>query len=168
MKKLTRCLLFLSILILISCERLVPTRNELIVYIDNALDKSFICFYETNFGEKESLINNQEIDSMVFINEQIIDISFLGKGNYDYEPTEIVMQNIKLYNITDTSNVEYSKLSNENINILFNHYSSDLEVHYGYNSTTRDTLTIDSTLLPIFKKDYNMLEQFSEYYKKEE
>ncbi len=150
---------------LISCERLVHTRNELIVYIDNTLDKSFVCSYKTNFGEKEIFMNKQEIDSMLFINEQIIDISFLGKGNYDYEPTEIIMLNIKLYNITDTTNVEYSELSNEDINILINHYSSYLEVYNGYNSTTRDTLTIDSTLLPIFKKDYGMLEQFKEYYK---
>ena len=39
------------------------------------------------------------------------------------------------------------------------------QTEYNYLYTHNiDTLTIDSTLLPIFKKDYGMLEQFKEYY----
>ena len=148
-----------------SCERLVHARNELVVYVENKLDKPFMCNCITNFGEKQIFIDSFEIDSMLFVNEQIIDISFLGKGEYDYEPTEIIPNNIIVRNITDTTNFELLKLNDDEINIFNSHYVSYLDVLYGYNSTIRDTLTIDSTLLPIFKRDYTMLEEFKEYYK---
>ena len=56
----------------------------------------------------------------------------------------------------------YSEIEKE---IFRNHLETKKrKINSEFNYTDYEVFTIDSTLLPIFKKDYSMLEQFKEYY----
>ena len=96
-------------------------------------------------------------------NEQVFDSGLFGHNEISNEYM-VKFNNYHIYNINDTTSLEYSScdsiernILNKNLNTTFYSYSLYSEKYYCI-------LTIDSTLLPIFKKDYGMLEQFSEYY----
>ena len=45
---------------LTSCERLIHTRDELIINIDNRLDKEFLVVFDTNIETKQVIVKNKE------------------------------------------------------------------------------------------------------------
>ena len=150
----------------VSCERFVNTREELIINVNNKTNKEFILIYETNIGTKQIYINDQETVSINFVNEQIVEVDFMGLTDLREEQS-VITHDMQLYNLTDTTYFKWSEIYNNEIekDIYFQHVKMTHTENAHLNYTLCDTLTIDSTLLPIFKKDYSMLEQFSEYYK---
>ena len=79
----------------------------------------------------------------------------------------IYLSDLKLYNLTDTTYSIYSEICQNEVEeeIYRNHIKAGERITISeFNYIDREYFTIDSTLLPIFKKDYGMLEQFSEYY----
>lgn len=150
----------------VSCERFVNTREELIINVNNKTNKEFILIYETNIGTKQIYINDQETVSINFVNEQIVEVDFMGLTDLREEQS-VITHDMQLYNLTDTTYFKWSEISENEIEkeIYYQHMEMIHKRNSHLNYTLYDTLTIDSTLLPIFKKDYGMLEQFSEYYK---
>ena len=165
--KYTLALAFIILFILTSCEKVVYVKDELIIYTENKLDKSFIIVYETNIGEKQAYIDSYNKDTLIFKSEQMLEVAALEV--YELELNHrIQISDIKIYNISDTtysmwSQSYYSEIEKE---IFRNHLETKKrKINSEFNYTDYEVFTIDSTLLPIFKKDYGMLEQFSEYYK---
>ena len=150
----------------VSCEKLVQTREELIINVENKLDKEIIFICETNIGTKQIYINELESATINFVNEQMVEVDFMGLSDLG-EEQRVITKDTKLYNLTDTTYFKWSEIYNNEIekDIYFQHVKMTHTENAHLNYTRCDTLTIDSTLLPIFKKDYSMLEQFSEYYK---
>ena len=164
--KFTIVSIFIILFLLTSCRKFVHTRDELILYVDNKLERNFVCLIETNVGEKLLHLKNNEGDSLIFVNEQMVETSIFGMSELEKEQM-VILLDTKIYNITDTSRIIWSEI--QEIESDREIYLSKLNMHncmiYSHlNNSEQYTLTIDSTLLPIFKKDYGMLEQFKEYY----
>lgn len=163
MKNLIKIVFFFLLLFLSSCERLVHTKYELEVVFDNQIETLVNAEVITNVGNKNIFITGNNVDSVSIINEQVFDSGLFGHNEISNEYM-VKFNNYHIYNINDTTSLEYSScdsiernILNKNLNTTFYSYSLYSEKYYCI-------LTIDSTLLPIFKKDYGMLEQFSEYY----
>lgn len=154
---------------LTSCERLIHTRDELIINIDNRLDKEFLVVFDTNIETKQVIVKNKEKTTLDFVNEQMVEVDFMGLSELNDEQMVILLET-GLYNISDTTYFKWTEIRENEYEkeIYYEHLSTTHKENSHLNYTSYRNLTIDSTLLPIFKKDYNMLEQFSEYYKKEE
>jgi hypothetical protein len=167
--KFTIVSVFIILLLLTSCKKFVHTRDELILYVDNKLERNFVCLIETNVGEKLLHLKNNEGDSLIFVNEQMVETSIFGLSELNDEQMVILLET-GLYNISDTTYFKWTEIRENEYEkeIYYEHLSTTHKENSHLNYTSYRNLTIDSTLLPIFKKDYGMLELFKEYYKAEE
>lgn len=157
-------IIFLSLLILVSCTRYTHTKEELIVRGINNLNTEVLIYVSTNIGEESKILEKNKSDSIIFLNEQFVEVGYFERleMELDYMVNSI---DYNIYNISDTTNIIYSTLSNDEIELFNKNFIiEDIEFTSYYERIKRETITIDSTLLPIFKKDYGMLEQFKEYY----
>ncbi len=152
-----------SILFLTSCERLVHTKYELEVVFDNKISTIVNVEVLTNIERNNTFIDIHKKDSLYFINEQMFDSGFFG-GNEINEEYMVVFKDYFIFNLIDTAKIEYSSCTSTERSILDRKLNTNFITHSLYSGKNYCTLTIDSTLLPIFKKDYGMLEQFKEYY----
>lgn len=153
-----------SILFLTSCEKLVHTKYELEVVFDNKISTIVNVEVLTNVERNNTFIDAYKKDSLYFINEQIFDAGIFGR-NEIYEEYMVIFNDYLIFNLNDTSKIEYSSCTSTERDILNRKLNTNFIKYSLYSEKNYCTLTIDSTLLPIFKKDYNMLEQFKEYYK---
>ena len=155
----TFCFLILT---LFSCERSVKVNEELVITIKDELEIPIHMIVSTNGDIKQTKIDKHYVDSLLFQDTLLVHDDFANISTIRV----IYVTDYKIYNLDDTCSIIYSELINSD-RILFNSkiFIHDIEVNSYTSRIRRETLTIDSTLLPIFKKDYNMLEQFSEYYK---
>ena len=166
MKALNKFLCILTLLILSSCEKTVLVKEESIICIENKLDKELYFSTSTNIGDKGIYINHYKQDSLTFYVEKLVETNPYIQNEIESH-FMINILDFKIYNLTDTTNSIWSELyDNETSRNIF---SSHLEIGNRkciseFNHIDRHIFTIDSTLLPIFKKDYGMLEQFKEYY----
>lgn len=87
---------------LTSCERLIHTRDELIINIDNRLDKEFLVVFDTNIETKQVIVKNKEKTTLDFVNEQMVDVDFMGLSELNDEQMVILLET-GLYNISDTT-----------------------------------------------------------------
>ena len=171
MNKLIKNILYTIVILLVilaSCTRYTHTKEELIVRGINNLNADILLHVSTNIGEKSKILATNKSDSIIFLNEQFLEVGIFERleMELDYMVNSI---DYNIYNISDTTSIIYSTLHNDQIeqfnkNLLI----EDIAFTSYYERTKRETITIDSTLLPIFKKDYGMLELFKEYYKAEE
>ena len=167
MKNYNRYIILLFITTFISCAKLLHIKDELIIYVKNNLDKEFVVICETNVGSKELYIDKQGNDSLSFYSERIQETGSLEIHKIELAK-RIYLSDLKLYNLTDTTYSIYSEICQNEVEeeIYRNHIKAGERITISeFNYIDREYFTIDSTLLPIFKKDYGMLEQFSEYYK---
>ena len=144
-----------------SCTKEYLIREKYLVKIENHINDSLFITIKTNINEMNTHLVGFQTDSILWETEQIIEEEF----SYISRLQLINIDDYMVFNINDTTSIIYSQLNNEEIS-LFNEKIDihSIEIHTRFNTTKRETLTIDSTLLPIFKKDYSMLEQFKEYY----
>ena len=167
MNKLIKNILYtivISLLILVSCTRYTHTKEELIVRGINNLNADILLHVSTNIGEESKILEKNKSDSIIFLNEQFVEVGYFERFEMelDYMVNSI---DYNIYNISDTTSIIYSTLSNDEIELFNRNFIiEDIEFTSYYERIKRETITIDSTLLPIFKKDYSMLEQFKEYY----
>ena len=156
----------LLLVLLSSCRDDYCTQHLRTYRVINNLSSKFIFNIHTDIAVKSILINENDINTCIIDKNRCRNSGFLnayfGDDDYIYE------YNFNLYNISDTSSysLEYY-IFDEKADSIFNEHLhlSFLEDEFN-NRRVVDTLslTIDSTLLPIFKKDYSMLEEFKEYY----
>ena len=148
-----------------SCSKEYLIREKLVVEIENQINDTLFVSIKTNIIERNVHLAGFQKDSIYFEAEQIVEeeFSFISRLRL------ITIDEYMIFNFNDTTSIIYSQLSNEELS-LFNDKIDfhNIEVHTRFSTTKRETLTIDSTLLPIFKKDYTMLEKFEEYYKGKE
>ena len=167
MNKLIKNILYtfvISLLILVSCTRYTHTKEELIVRGINNLNADILLHVSTNIGEESKILEKNKSDSIIFLNEQFVEVGYFERLEMyiDYMVNSI---DYNIYNISDTTCIIYSTLSDDEIELFNKNFIiEDIEFTSYYERIKRETITIDSTLLPIFKKDYSMLEQFKEYY----
>jgi hypothetical protein len=162
-KKHTIALIFLILSLFTSCERLVHTKYELEVVFDNQIETLVNAEVITNVGNKNIFITGNNVDSVSIINEQVFDSGLFGHNEISNEYM-VNFNNYHIYNINDTTSLEYSSCDSIEQNILDKNSNTTFYRYSFYSEKYYCILTIDSTLLPIFKKDYNMLDLFSEYY----
>ena len=156
----------LLLIILSSCKDDYCTQHLRTYRVINHLSSDFIFNLHTDIADESILINDNDINSCVIDKNRCRNSGFLnayfGDDDYIYEYL------INLYNITDTSSysLEYYIVDEKADSIFYEHLYLSFTEEELNNRRVVDTLTltIDSTLLPIFKKDYSMLEQFKEYY----
>ena len=157
----------LLLILLSSCKEDFCTQHIRTYRVINNLSSRFILNIQTDYTEKSFITNGNEINTCVIDKNRCRSSGFLNA--YFNEEDLIYEYNFSLYNILDTSSysLEYY-IFDEKIDSIFDeHLYLDFLNEEVSNLRVVDTLTltIDSTLHPIFKKDYSMLEQFSEYYK---
>ena len=154
----------------ISCGKIIHVKDELVFSVENNLDKKFVVICETNVSKEQLNISEQGNDSLSFYSEGMLEIGSLEIHEIELA-RRIYLSDLKIYNLTDTTYSIYSESCENEIEnkIYSNHIKADERIIISeYNYIDREYFTIDSTLLPIFKKDYNMLEQFKEYYNEKE
>jgi hypothetical protein len=156
----------LLLILLSSCREDFYTQHIRTYRVINNLSSRFILNIQTDYTEKSFITNGNEINTCVIDKNRCRSSGFLNA--YFNEEDLIYEYNFSLYNILDTSSysLEYY-IFDEKIDSIFDeHLYLDFLNEEVSNLRVVDTLTltIDSTLLPIFKKDYSMLEQFKEYY----
>ncbi len=156
----------LLLFLLSSCKEDFCTQHIRTYRVINNLSSRFILNIQTDYTEKSFITNGNEINTCVIDKNRCRSSGFLYA--YFNEEDLIYEYNFSLYNILDTSSysLEYY-IFDEKIDSIFDeHLYLDFLNEEVSNLRVVDTLTltIDSTLLPIFKKDYCMLEQFKEYY----
>ena len=161
---MNKCIGILLLILLSSCKEDFCTQHIRTYRVINNLSSRFILNIQTDYTEKSFITNGNEINTCVIDKNRCRSSGFLNA--YFNEEDLIYEYNFSLYNILDTSSysLEYYIYDEKSDSIFKEHlYFSDKETT---NLRVIDTLslTIDSTLLPIFKKDYGMLEQFKEYY----
>ena len=154
----------LLLILLSSCNDDYCTQHYRTYNVNNNLHSKFIFYIHTDISDKYIYVGGHDTNMSIIEKEHCRKSGFInahfGDDDYIYEYC------FSIYNISDTSsyNLEYYIYDEKSDSIFKEHlYFSDKETT---NLRVVDTLslTIDSTLLPIFKKDYNMLEQFKEYY----
>ena len=77
---------------LTSCERLIHTLDELIINIDNRLDKEFLVVFDTNIETKQVIVKNKEKTTLDFVNEQMVDVDFMGLSELNDEQMVILLE----------------------------------------------------------------------------
>ena len=149
--------------LLCSCGENFCTRHTREYVVSNTIPLDMYFTVYTDAGA-DTLFLNQKGDASMIMDKQSCR-TFGTYFSYDDYLNEI---NIGLYNLSDTTSyqLDYSITDTKEDSLFMDHvvFSDDV-VHDTWCVSDSFVLTIDSTLLPIFKKDYSMLEQFSEYYK---
>ena len=145
-----------------SCTKEYLIKETFVLKIENQINESLFITIKTNINEGNTHLVGFQTDSILWETEQIIEEEF----SYISRLQLITIDDYMIFNINDTTSIIYTQLNNEEISLLNEKIDiHSIDVHTRFSTTKRETLTIDSTLLPIFKKDYRMLEQFKEYYK---
>ena len=144
-----------------SCTKEYLIKETFVLKIENQINESLFITIKTNINEGNTHLVGFQTDSILWETEQIIEEEF----SYISRLRLITIDDYMIFNINDTTSIISTQLNNEEISFLVEKiYVHSIDVHTRFSTTKRETLTIDSTLLPIFKKDYGMLELFSEYY----
>ena len=144
-----------------SCTKEYLIKETFVLKIENQINESLFITIKTNINEGNTHLVGFQTDSILWETEQIIEEEF----SYISRLQLITIDDYMIFNINDTTSIIYTQLNNEEISLLNEKIDiHSIDVHTRFSTTKRETLTIDSTLLPIFKKDYSMLEQFKEYY----
>ena len=129
---------------------------------ENKLEKHLICTQETDIGYKDVSVLPCDTASIHFIKHTSIETYPGTLGNLHH--IEFLKECIFILDDTCSYCLNYKEELSDN-DKLFLDKVKQTQTEYNYLYTHNiDTLTIDSTLLQIFKKDYGMLEQFKEYY----
>ena len=160
-------IILIFITILTSCGEVIYVKDEFNISFVNNLEKTFLLICETNLSSKQLYLSKNNNDSLSFYSEGMLEIGSLEIHKIELAK-RIYLSDLKLYNLTDTTYSIYSEIYQNEVEeeIYRNHIKAGERITISeFNYIDREYFTIDSTLLPIFKKDYNMLEQFSEYYK---
>lgn len=159
-------IILIFITILTSCGEVIYVKDEFNISFVNNLEKTFLLICETNLSSKQLYLSKNNNDSLSFYSEGMLEIGSLEIHEIELA-RRIYLSDLKLYNLTDTTYSIYSEICQNEVEeeIYRNHIKAGERVIISeYNYIDREYFTIDSTLLPIFKKDYGMLEQFKEYY----
>ena len=148
-------IVFCIVSALTACERKYIVSHTRQTKIISALNKQFICTVQSDADYKTATLNGFDTIHVVIKKEHYVERML--------EDQDLIKNySVYIYNLTDTT-----LFSRENIDFYDKHirlYDVDYEdtrINYYYDAYT---LTINDSLLPIFTKDYSMLEQFSEYY----
>ena len=153
-------LLSLVLISSFSCTRNNYTKHTRHIEISSLVELNIACVISSLEKEEKIILYGKSTGSLEIVKERF------GEGSF----TDNEIHNnffISIYNLTDTSSFlqNTANISDKHIfNNHFDYYDIDYEVTKINQFYDAFTLTIDSTLLPIFKKDYNMIELFSEYY----
>ena len=130
---------------------------------ENKLEKHLICTQETDIGYKDVSVLSCDTASIQFIKHTTME-TYPGGNIGTYHYIEFFKECIFILDDTCSYCLNYKEELSDN-DKLFLDKVKQTQTEYNYLYTHNiDTLTIDSTLLQIFKKDYGMLEQFKEYY----
>lgn len=153
----------ISIIFLTACSHEVNLIHDVCTIYENKLEKHLICTQETDLGTKIVSVLPNDTASIHFLKNTKMKI--LPGGNIGtYHHIEFYKECIFILDDTCSYCLKYQESLSENDEFYLNKIRKT-PTNDDYLSTINiDTLTIDSTLLPIFKKDYSMLEQFKEYY----
>ena len=153
----------ISIIFLTACSHELNLIHDVCTIYENKLEKHLICTQETDLGTKIVSVLPNDSASIHFLKNTKMKI--LPGGNIGtYHHIEFYKECIFILDDTCSYCLKYQESLSENDEFYLNKIRKT-PTNDDYLSTINiDTLTIDSTLLPIFKKDYNMLEQFKEYY----
>lgn len=153
-------LLCFALTIFISCEKRNYTKHTRHIEISKKIDADMVCVV-SSIEDKESIsLYGNKQGTLKIVRERF------KKGSFSDDEIHSNFF-MSIYNLTDTTSFLQKNATNEDARIFYKHFDlydvdyEDTKVNHFYDAYT---LTIDSTLLPIFKKDYGMLEQFSEYY----
>ena len=107
-------IIFLSLLILVSCTRYTHTKEELIVRGINNLNADILLHVSTNIGEEGKILEKNKSDSIIFLNEQFVEVGYFERLEMyiDYMVNSI---DYNIYNNSDTTCIIYSTLSDDEI-----------------------------------------------------
>lgn len=156
----------ICLFVLASCKHEITLTHETCRTYKNLLKNKIICVQETELGCKSVLINPLDTASIQFRKSMQMDVTFGGNtGIYHL----ISFYQECVYILEDTISYCFmyqNELANMDCLYLKQAIRTPVEESY-YHRRDIDTLTINESLLPIFTKDYSMLEQFSEYYDNE-
>ena len=158
-KRISLAVILLAVLL--CCTRQNYTKHTRCLDIISLVESDIACVLLSDDSKVTSFLCDKKRDTISLYKERF--------GEYEFTDEELYSNfSLSVYNLTDTTSFLKSSANEDEIVVLYNHF--DLyDVDYGVSRPNifydAYTLTIDSTLLPIFKKDYSMLEQFSEYYK---
>ena len=154
----------LGIIFLTTCTHEVNLMHDVRTIYENKLGKYLICTQQTDLGYKIVSVLPSDTTSIHFVKNTSMKI--IPGGNIGtYHHVEFYEECIYILDDTCSYCLKYQENLSEN-DIFYLDKMKHTPTNDDYLHTINiDSVTIDSTLLPIFKKDYNMLEQFSEYYK---
>ena len=153
----------ISIIFLTACSYEVNLIHDVCTIYENKLEKHLICTQETDLGTKIVSVLPNDTASIHFLKNTKMKI--LPGGNIGtYHHIEFYKECIFILDDTCSYCLKYQESLSENDEFYLNKIRKTPTNDDYFSTINIDTLTIDSTLLPIFKKDYGMLEQFKEYY----
>ena len=99
------------------------------VVFDNQIETLVNAEVITNVGNKNIFITGNNVDSVSIINEQVFDFGLFGHNEISNEYM-VNFNNYHIYNINDTTSLEYSScdsiernILNKNLNTTFYSYS---------------------------------------------
>lgn len=157
----------LGIIFLTTCTHEVNLMHDVRTIYENKLSKHLICIQETDLGSKSTSVSPFDTASIHFVKYTSMEV-IPGGTIGTYHHIEFYKECIYILEDTCSYCLRYKdSLSEDDEFYLERIRFTSINDDY-LRAINIDTLTIDSTLLQIFKKDYTMLEKFEEYYKGEE
>ena len=122
MNKLIKNILYtfvILLVILVSCTRYTHTKEELIVRGINNLNTEVLLHISTNIGEESKILEKNKSDSIIFLNEQFVEVGYFERLEMyiDYMVNSI---DYNIYNISDTTSMIYSTMSDDEIELFKN------------------------------------------------
>jgi len=169
-----KALIFNLFIIITLCSCEPPADNRLTDnhFISNKTNKTIV--YKLFVDDKEFI----KEDSFTFVAKGLCDSLLMWKitcikGNVSHRAVAINYKLSVIYDIEDTTSATCDiRTATSGSNRLFSKFFSD-QVKYEFSNDINEKnmivdfyLTINDSLLFLMKKDYSMLEEFKEYYKK--
>ena len=149
---------------LTACSQELNLTHDVRTIYENKLEKHLICTQETDIGNKEVSVSPCDTASIHFIKQTRVE-TFPGGTIGTYHHIEFFKECIYILDDTCSYCLNYKEELSDKDNLFLEKVKQTPTIGDYLYTHNIDTIAIDSTLLLIFKKDYGMLEQFSEYYK---
>lgn len=148
---------------LTACTRELNLTHDVRTIYENKLEKHLICTQETDIGYKDVSVLSCDTASIHFIKHTSIETYPGTLGTFHH--IEFYKECIYMLDDTCSYCLNYKEELSSNDKLFLDKVKQTPTAGNYLCTYNIDTMVIDSTLLQIFKKDYSMLEQFSEYYK---
>ena len=148
---------------LTACTYELNLTHDVRTIYENKLEKHLICTQETDIGYKDVSVVSCDTASIHFIKYTTME-TYPGGNIGTYHHIEFYKECIYILDDTCSYCLNYKEELSYNDKLFLDKVRQTPTAGNYLYTLNIDTLTIDSTLLPIFKKDYGMLEQFKEYY----